>query len=128
MINKMTDVQLSTLQSSAAHPDRLLEPPANVRSAAAKAFVRKLVDAGWVKEVKTQNGALAWRTDAASGQANALKLTAKGLKSIAAIKADQRRRGAVGLKCRRFRAAVAGKGADASRRGDSRNSYEQMPR
>ena len=49
-----------------------------------KTFAGKLIDAGWAREVKARNGAPVWRKDAESGETYALKLTAKGLKAVAA--------------------------------------------
>ncbi len=85
MHNKMSEAQRSMLQAAVKREDRLLTPPAIARAAAVKAFAGKLIDAGWVKEIKARNGAPVWRKDAASGEAYTLKLTAMGLKAATAM-------------------------------------------
>jgi hypothetical protein len=84
MLNKMSETQRSMLQVAAARDDRLLQQPGNARGAVMKSLAAKLIDAGWVKEVKASNGALVWRRDVATGGAYALKLTTKGLKAAVA--------------------------------------------
>jgi len=83
MFNKMSQAQRLVLQATARREDRLLELPANLRGAAAKTFGGKLIEAGWVREVKATNGAPVWRREAASGEAYALKLTPKGVRAVA---------------------------------------------
>lgn len=85
MLNKMSEAQRSMLQAAAKRDDRLLTPPAKARVAAVATFTDKLIDAGWVKEVKARNGAPVWSKDPANGEAYALKLTPKGLKTAAAM-------------------------------------------
>jgi hypothetical protein len=84
MLNKMSEAQRSMLQAAAARDDRLLQPPKSARGAVAKSLAAKLIDLGWVKEIKASNGAPVWRREAAPGGLVALKLTAKGLKAVAA--------------------------------------------
>jgi hypothetical protein len=84
MLNKMSEAQRSMLQAAAARDDRVLQLPGNARGAVAKSLAAKLIDAGWAKEIKASNGAPVWRREAASGRAYGLKLTAKGLKAVAA--------------------------------------------
>jgi Protein of unknown function (DUF3489) len=84
MLNKMSEAQRSMLVAAAAAEDRSLQAPANARGAALKTFAGKLIEAGWVREVKARDGAPVWRKDADSGETYALKLTAKGLKAVAA--------------------------------------------
>jgi hypothetical protein len=83
MLNKMSEARRLMLQAAAARQDRLLQPPANARGAAAKTIACRLVDAGWVKEIKAPKEAPIWRRDAVGGGGFTLKLTAKGLKAIA---------------------------------------------
>jgi hypothetical protein len=85
MLNKMSEAQRLMLQAARRRDDRLVTPPANVRAVAAKTLAGKLIDAGWVKEIKARSGAPVWRKDAANGEAYALKLTATGLKAASAI-------------------------------------------
>jgi hypothetical protein len=77
MLSKMSETQRSLLQAAAAREDGILQPPGNARGAVTKSLAAKLIDAGWVKEIKAPNSAPVWRRDAASGGAFALKLTAK---------------------------------------------------
>jgi chromosome segregation and condensation protein ScpB len=60
MLDKMSEPQRMILQAAVARKDRILQPPANARGAAAKAFISKLIEAGWVKEVKAAKGAPVW--------------------------------------------------------------------
>ena len=83
MFHEMSEAQRLVLQAAAARVDRLLQPPTRARGAAARAIAAKLIGAGWAKEVIALNDAPIWRTDAASGTAYSLKMTAKGLKAVA---------------------------------------------
>ncbi len=84
MLNTMSETQRSMLQAAAAREDRLLQPPGNARGAVTKSLAAKLIGAGLAREIKASNDAPVWRTDAATGGAYALKLTAKGRKAVAA--------------------------------------------
>ena len=84
MFNKMSEVQQSMLLAAAAREDRGLQAPANSRRSALNIFAGKLIDAGWAREVRARNDALVWRKDSESGETYALKLSAKGLKAVAA--------------------------------------------
>ena len=83
MFHEMSEAQRLVLQAAAAREDHLLQLPTNARGAAARAIAGKLIGAGWAKEIAALNDAPIWRTDAASGTAFSLKLTAKGLKTVA---------------------------------------------
>lgn len=83
MVHEMSEAQRLMLQAAVAREDRFLQPPTNARGAAARAIAAKLIDAGWAKEMMALNGAPIWRADAASGTAFSLRLTAKGLKTVA---------------------------------------------
>ena len=83
MFHEMSEAQRLVLRAAAAREDRFLQPPTNARGAAARAIADKLIGAGWAKETMALNGAPIWRTDAASGTAFSLKLTAQGLKAVA---------------------------------------------
>jgi hypothetical protein len=88
MFKKMSEAQRLMLQEAAKRQDRLVTPPANARAAAVNTLAGKLIDAGWVKEIKARSGAPVWRKDEANGASYALKLSAKGLKvAIAKIEA-----------------------------------------
>jgi hypothetical protein len=84
MLNKMSEAQRSMLLAAAARDDRLLQPPKSAPGAVAKSLAAKLIDLGLVKEVKASNGAPVWRREAATGGLYALKLTVKGVKTVAA--------------------------------------------
>ncbi len=73
---KLTDTQLIVLSAAAQREDRCLQK-----------FAERLLAAGLVKEIRTKQGAPAWRRDAATAQSYSLKLTAAGLKAIA-VEAD----------------------------------------
>jgi hypothetical protein len=85
MLNTMSEAQRLMLRAAAASEDRFLQRPANARAAAVRILGGRLIDAGWVKEIKARNGAPIWRKDTASGETYALKLTAKGLKAATAM-------------------------------------------
>ena len=57
MFKKMSETQRSMLQAATTREDRLVTPPANARAAAVKTVAGKLIDAGWVKEIKARYGA-----------------------------------------------------------------------
>ena len=83
MTIKLTDAQQLMLNAAAQREDRILAMPPNLKGGAAQKVAAKLIAAGLVKEVKAKSGEPAWRRDAESGQAFALKLTAAGLKASA---------------------------------------------
>jgi hypothetical protein len=83
MTIKLTDAQQLMLSAAAQREDRILAMPPNLKGGAAQKVAAKLIAAGLVKEVKAKSGEPAWRRDAESGQAFALKLTAAGLKANA---------------------------------------------
>ncbi len=84
MSGKLTTLQRELMTNAARREDHLLTVPSNLRGAALAKAVATLVGAGLVKEVKAKAGAPAWREDAATGKPHALKLTAAGLKTVAA--------------------------------------------
>jgi hypothetical protein len=84
MSNKLTALQRELITAAAQHEHRLLAIPLTLRGAALAKAAATLVATGLVKEVKAKAGAPAWREDAATGQSYALKLTAAGLKAVAA--------------------------------------------
>src|ERR1700687_3879236 len=83
MTIKLTDAQHLMLNAAAQRDDRILAMPPNLKGGAAHKVAAKLIAAGLVKEVKAKSREPAWRRDAESGQAFALKLTAAGLKANA---------------------------------------------
>ena len=85
MLNTMSEAQRLMLREAAKREDRFLQPRADGRAAAVRTLAGRLIDAGWVKEIKARNSAPIWRKDTASGETYALKLTAKGLKAATAM-------------------------------------------
>jgi hypothetical protein len=88
MPSKLTALQRELMTKAARREDHLLTVPSNLRGAALAKAAATLVVTRLVKEVKAKARALAWREDAATGQSNALKLTAAGLKAVAVAEED----------------------------------------
>jgi hypothetical protein len=80
---KLTDTQLVLLGAAAQRKDRCLVAPPTLRGATAQKVARKLISAGFVKEVKAKASDSIWRRDEESGASYALKLTAAGAEAIA---------------------------------------------
>jgi Protein of unknown function (DUF3489) len=83
MTNKLTDAQIALLRSGFERADHCIVVPTG-KSASAKKSAVKMIDAGCLKEIKAKLGAPVWRTDETTGAIYSLKLTAAGLKVIAA--------------------------------------------
>jgi len=84
MSNKHTDTQLVLLSAASQRDDHCLTLPTGARLGPARKAAVKLLEAGLVKEVRARKDAPTWRRDEKAEQAFALKLTAAGLKAIAA--------------------------------------------
>src|ERR1039458_9278150 len=84
MSTKLTGSQLAMLSAAARREDRCLVSSPNLKGGAAQKVAAKLVAEGLVKEIKAKAGMPAWRRDGEGGQGYALKLTAAGMKMIAA--------------------------------------------
>ena len=84
MTIKLTDTQLVMLSAAARREDRCLTPPPSLRGPQTAKIGEKLIAAGLVREVKAKPSTPVWRRDAETGSAHALKLTAAGVKAIAA--------------------------------------------
>jgi hypothetical protein len=80
---KLTDTQLVLLGSAAQRKDLCLVAPPTLKGGAAQKVARKLISAGFIKEVKAKASDPIWRRDEESGASYALKLTAAGAKAIA---------------------------------------------
>ena len=80
---KLTDAQLVMISAAAQRKDRCLSAPATIKGAALSKVSAKLAKLGLAREIEAKPGAPIWRRDDA-GQGYALKLTAAGLKAIAA--------------------------------------------
>jgi hypothetical protein len=85
---KLTDTQLVILSAASQREDRCLIAPKNLKGGAAQKVAAKLLAAGLVREIKAKPGMAVWRRDEEAGQAYSLKLTAAGLKAIAADEGD----------------------------------------
>ncbi len=84
IINRRSDAQIALIRSAFQRLDQCVVVPTG-RGASAKKSASRLIEDGWLKEIKAKSGAPDWRTDQAAGTAYSLKLTAAGLKAIAAI-------------------------------------------
>jgi hypothetical protein len=80
---KLTDTQLVLLGAAAQRKDLCLVAPPTLKGATAQKVARKLISAGFVKEVRAKTSDPIWRRDEESGASYALKLTAAGAKAIA---------------------------------------------
>ncbi len=87
---KLTDIQLAILSGASQREDRCLIAPKNLKGGAAQKVAAKLLAAGLAREIKARTGMALWRRDEEAGQAYSLKLTAAGLKAIAADEGDSR--------------------------------------
>jgi hypothetical protein len=83
MTNKFTDAQIVLLRSGLQRADQCIVAPTG-KVASTKKSAAKMIEAGWLKEIKAKSGAPVWRTDEEAGIAYSLKLTAEGLKFVAA--------------------------------------------
>jgi Protein of unknown function (DUF3489) len=80
---KLTETQLVLLGAAAQRKDLCLVARPTLKGATAQKVVRKLISAGFVREVKAKASNPIWRRDEESGASYALKLTAAGAKAIA---------------------------------------------
>ena len=80
---KFNDTQLVLLSAASQRDDHCLVPSTGPKRSQTQRAVAKLLEAGFVKEIRAKAGAPIWRRDQETGQIYALKLTAAGLKSIA---------------------------------------------
>ena len=82
MTNKLTGAQIAILRTGFQRADHCIVAPTG-KGVGAKKSAAKMIEAGWLKEIKAKPGAPIWRTDDATGTAYSLKLTTTGLKVIA---------------------------------------------
>src|SRR5271169_3370602 len=80
---KLADTQLVLLGAAAQRKDLCLVARPTLKGATAQKVARKLISAGFVKEVRAKASDPIWRRDEESGASYALKLTAAGAKAIA---------------------------------------------
>jgi hypothetical protein len=81
---QLTDKQRDLLSAAAQSDDRLLFPPPGLRGGGLIKMVAKLMDAGLVREIPTEDKAMVWRRDNMTKRTFALKLTAAGVKACSA--------------------------------------------
>ena len=84
MSAKLNDTQLVLLSAASQREDHCLTPPTGTRLGPARKAAARLLDAGLVKEVRARKDAPVWRRDEDANLAFSLKLTAAGVKAIAA--------------------------------------------
>jgi len=80
---KLTDTQFVLLSTAAQRKDLCFVAPPTLKGGAAQKVARKLISAGFAKEVEAKASDPIWRRDGESGASYALKLTAVGAKAIA---------------------------------------------
>jgi DNA-binding IclR family transcriptional regulator len=81
---KLSETQLVLLGGAARRDDLHLSLHTGAKLAQVHKAAARLLEAGLVKEVKSRKDAPVWRRDEVAGQDYSLKLTAAGLKAIAA--------------------------------------------
>jgi hypothetical protein len=84
-MSNLTDIQLVTLSVATHRGDRGVVLPPNLRGGAAQKLVTKLIDLGFVEEIRASGDLPVWRRDA--NRPMALRLTKRGLKVIVADEA-----------------------------------------
>jgi hypothetical protein len=80
-MSKLTDTQLVTLSTASQREDRGIVLPANLKGGAAQKFVAKLIELGFVEEIRARGDLPVWRRD--DERPMALRITKRGLKAIA---------------------------------------------
>ena len=93
--SKLTQTQIQLLRVGADREDRYVAAP-NGWAASEKKSAVKMIEGGWLKEIKAKPGAPIWRKDGARGTSYSLKLTAAGVKAAAlnGVKAEEAAAGA----------------------------------
>jgi hypothetical protein len=76
--NKLTDTQLVLLSAAAQHPEGAIELASNLKGAAAKKAVGKLLHDGLIEEVPAGNALPVWRRPDDAGPLG-LRITPHGL-------------------------------------------------
>jgi hypothetical protein len=86
MTTKLTQTQHALLGTGIEREDRCVVIGSSGQAAAAKRLAAKMIDAGWLKEIKAKPNAPVWRTDKVTGATYSLKLTATGARVYVASK------------------------------------------
>jgi hypothetical protein len=81
---QLTDGRAGLLSAAAQRPNHCLVVPQTLKPGVAQKVAAKLLTSGLVREINAKSGMEIWRRDKKIGQAYSLKLTAAGLKAIAA--------------------------------------------
>jgi hypothetical protein len=85
---KLNDTQLVLLSTASQREDHYLTLPSGARLASTRKAANKLLAGGLVREVLARKDAPIWRREEKTERAFALKLTAAGMKAIAADTED----------------------------------------
>jgi hypothetical protein len=80
-MSKLTDTQLVTLSAASQREDRGIVLPPNLKGGAAQKLVAKLIELGFVEEIRARGDLPVWRRD--DERPMALRITKRGLKAIA---------------------------------------------
>jgi hypothetical protein len=81
-MSKLTDTQLVTLSAASQREDRGIVLPPNLKGGVAQKLVAKLIELGFVEEIRAPGVLPVWRREP-----TALRITKRGLKAIAADEA-----------------------------------------
>jgi hypothetical protein len=84
-MSKLTDTQLVTLSAASQREDRGIVLPPNLKGGVAQKFVAKLIELGFIEEIRARGDLPVWRRD--EERPMALRITKRGLKAIAADEA-----------------------------------------
>jgi Protein of unknown function (DUF3489) len=80
-MSKLTDTQLIILSAASQREDRGIVLPPNLKGGAAQKFVAKLIDLGFIEEIRARGDLPVWRRN--DERPMALRITKRGLKAIA---------------------------------------------
>jgi hypothetical protein len=80
-MSKLTDTQLVTLSAASQREDRGIVLPPKLKGGAAQKLVAKLIELGFVEEIRARGDLPVWRRD--DDRPMALRITKRGLKAIA---------------------------------------------
>jgi hypothetical protein len=80
-MSKLTDTQLVILSAASQREDRGIVLPSNLKGGAAQKLVTKLIELGFIEEIRARGDLPVWRRD--DEKPMALRITKRGLKAIA---------------------------------------------
>ena len=81
MTIKLSDAELVLLCAAATRDDKCVSLPAKLSAARLRKIGDKLIEAGFIREVKAKAASPIWRRDDEGDVSYALKLTAAGMKA-----------------------------------------------